>query len=342
MSFSNPASAETVIETFHIGSRSVPRPSVGLWQRLSPQWGTAPLSKIKKRFQALVEAGFTEFDMADHYGDAELLFGRFRTRCEDRDRICCATKICLFEKVDPTDEVMNAALSQRIKNVKAQSIDLCQFYVQHTLRRHYDNGEHFKALQYLHNDTRVSSLGAVDFDTLKMEQALAAGIALATNQVQFSLIDSRPTVKMGPLCVKHGVKLLKYGTLCGGFLADKWVGESAPALCGDGMTPSHRKIVAWGGWDLFHELLEALNAIAKKHGLSVSNVATRWVLDHEYVGAVIVGTRLGVSDRTDENPKVYGWRLDDGNLQKIEEVLQKSRREEMFEQMGDCGMEYIH
>ncbi|KAK7512709.1 putative general stress protein [Phyllosticta citriasiana] len=312
MSFSNPASAETVIETFHIGSRSVPRPSVGLWQRLSPQWGTAPLSKIKKRFQALVEAGFTAFDMADHYGDAELLFGRFRTRCEDRDRICCATKICLFEKVDPTDEVMNAALSQRIKNVKAQSIDLCQFY--------YDNGEHFKALQYLHNDTRVSSLGAVDFDTLKMEQALAAGIALATNQVQFSLIDSRPTVKMGPLCVKHGVKLLKYGTLCGGFLADKWVGESAPALCGDGMTPSHRK----------------------KHGLSVSNVATRWVLDHEYVGAVIVGTRLGVSDRTDENPKVYGWRLDDGNLQKIEEVLQKSRREEMFEQMGDCGMEYIH
>ncbi|KAK7552346.1 putative general stress protein [Phyllosticta citricarpa] len=301
--------ANIVIEPFHIGSRSVPRLFVGLRQCSSPQWGTAPLSKIKKHFQALVEAGFTAFDMDDHYGDAELLFGRFRTRCEDRDRIYCATKICLFEKVDPTNEEMNAALAQRIKNFKAQSIDLCQSY-------------------YLHNDTRVSSLGAVNFDTLKMEQALAAGIALATNQVQFSLIDSRPT-----------------GTLCGGFLADKWVGESAPALCGDGMTPSHREyeeIVAWCGWDLFQELLQALKVITEKHGLSVSNVATRWVLDHKYVGAVIVGTRLGVSDRTDENLKVYGWRFDDGNLQKIEEVLQKSRREEMFEQMGDCGVEYVH
>ncbi|KAK8153410.1 putative general stress protein [Phyllosticta citrichinensis] len=331
----------TDIETFQIGSRRVPRLFVGLWQCSSPQWGTAPLSKIKKHFQALVDAGFTAFDMADHYGDAELLFGRFRTRHEQPDRIYCATKICLFEKVDPTDDVMDAALAQRVKNIKAQSIDLCQFYVQH-----YKNGEHIKALQCLHKDTRVSSLGAVNFDTTKMEQALAAGIALATNQVQFSLIDSRPTVKIGPLCAKHGIKLLTYGTLCGGFLADKWVEQPAPALYSDGMTPSHRKyyeeIVAWGGWDLFQELLQTLNAIADKRSVSVSNVATRWVLGHAYVGAVIVGTRLGVSDRTEENLKVYGWSLHDSDLQKIEDVLKKSRREEMFEQMGDCGMEYIH
>ncbi|KAK8206248.1 putative general stress protein [Phyllosticta capitalensis] len=329
------------IETFQIGNHMVPRLFVGLWQCSSPLWGSAPLSKIKKHFQALVDAGFTAYDMADHYGDAELLFGRFRSKYAGPEKIYCATKICLFEQVDPTSEVMDAALAQRVKNVKADSIDLCQFYIQH-----YANGEHLKALKYLDNDARVSSLGAVNFDTAKMEQAIDAGIAIATNQVQFSLIDSRPTVKMGPLCAKHGVKLLTYGTLCGGFLADKWLGEPVPAMYSDGMTPSHRKyfeeIEAWGGWSLFQSLLQALKLIADKHGVSVSNVATRWVLDHEYVGAVIVGTRLGISDRTNENLKVYGWRLDDEDQQRVEEVLAKSRRSEMFEQMGDCGMEYIH
>lgn len=84
-----------------------------------------------------------------------------------------------------------------------------------------------------------------------MEQAIDAGITIATNQVQFSLIDSRPTVKMGPLCAKHGVKLLTYGTLCGGFLADKWLGEPVPAMYSDGMTPSHRKVSIcffWAGF----------------------------------------------------------------------------------------------
>lgn len=107
-------------------------------------------------------------------------------------------------------------------------------------------------------------------------------------------------------------------------------------------TKYFEEIEAWGGWSLFQSLLQALKLIADKHGVSVSNVATRWVLDHEYVGAVIVGTRLGISDRTSENLKVYGWRLDDEDQQRVEEVLAKSRGREMFEQMGDCGMEYIH
>ncbi len=47
---------------------------------------------------------------------------------------------------------------------------------------------------------------------------------------------------------------------------------------------------AWGGWDLFQSLLSVLRIIGDRHdGLSISNVATRWVLDHSFVAAVIVG-----------------------------------------------------
>lgn len=47
---------------------------------------------------------------------------------------------------------------------------------------------------------------------------------------------------------------------------------------------------AWGDWNLFQILLSVLRTIGDRHdGVSIANVATRWVLDHPFVGAVLVG-----------------------------------------------------
>ena len=48
-------------------------------------------------------------------------------------------------------------------------------------------------------------------------------------------------------------------------------------------------VQAWGTWDLFQLLLTVLRTIGDRHGRSIANVATRWVLDHPFVGAVIIG-----------------------------------------------------
>lgn len=99
-------------------------------------------------------------------------------------------------------------------------------------------------------------------------------------------------------------------------------------------------IRSWGGWPLFQELLRALQSIAQKHGVTVSNVATRWVLDFPYVGAVIVGARMGVSEQSAVNLGSLGWTLDGEDRARIDSILQRSLRKEMFESMGDCGGEY--
>jgi len=38
-------------------------------------------------------------------------------------------------------------------------------------------------------------------------------------------------------------------------------------------------IDTWGGWALFQELLAATKHVAEKHGASIPNVGTRYVLD---------------------------------------------------------------
>jgi hypothetical protein len=70
----DPRSAK--VEKFEIGRKSVSRIFSGLWQLASPEFGVASLSKINKQFAYHAQAGLASFDMADHYGDAEILFVR--------------------------------------------------------------------------------------------------------------------------------------------------------------------------------------------------------------------------------------------------------------------------
>lgn len=44
--------------------------------------------------------------------------------------------------------------------------------------------------------------------------------------MQFSLVDQRPLQLMGPYCEGSKTKILAYGTVCGGFLTDKYVGKA--------------------------------------------------------------------------------------------------------------------
>lgn len=331
--------APASLETFKIKDLDLPRLFAGLWQLSSPSWGIASQSQMFEQFSEYITRGFSAFDMADHYGDAEIIFGRLRSSLPRGEDVFGATKYCVFHKITVTPTVVRANILERCQRMSAEYIDLLQFHWQD-----YNDHQYIQALQILQGDERVRYLGLCNFDTARLEEVIDSNIDVVTNQVQFSLIDARPRFKMGEVCTRHNVKLLTYGTLCGGFLAEKWLGKPEPELFGADSTPSQRKyfemILTWGDWDMFQVLLRTLKDIAIKHSVSISNVATRWVLDFPYVGAVIVGARMGVSEHTEENLKTYGWRLDDDDQADIEKVLENSRREEVFKVMGDCGSEY--
>ncbi|KAH7129014.1 NADP-dependent oxidoreductase domain-containing protein [Dactylonectria macrodidyma] len=326
-------------ETFQLKDRRLPRIFSGLWQMSSPAWGAAPTSKIVNQFSKHIQGGFTAFDMADHYGDAEVIFGRFRSSYPHKNAIFAATKYCVFHPMEVSRKAVQDNVSERCNRLQQRKIDLLQFHWQF-----YDDKKYLDALRYLEDDERVDMIGLCNFDTKHLEEVLNSGITVHSNQIQFSLIDSRPAVEMGEVCLKHNIKLLTYGTLCGGFLAEKWLNKPEPEVYDDTITPSQRKyqgmIRSWGGWVLFQELLTALKSIATKHSVDISNVATRWVLDFPYVGAVIVGARMGISEHTDANLASFGWSLDQDDQDKVEKILDRSRRREMFETIGDCGAEY--
>jgi aryl-alcohol dehydrogenase-like predicted oxidoreductase len=164
---------------------------------------------------------------------------------------------------------------------------------------------------------------------------------VVSNQVQYSLIDLRPEARMVPFCQQQHVHLLTYGTLAGGLLSEAYLGQPEPrsaALNTASLRKYKQMIDAWGGWELFQELLTTLKHIAEKHRVSLANVAVRAILDRPAVAGVIIGVRLGLSDHREDNARLFGFTLDADDTEHIQTVVARSR--DLYRLIGDCGDEY--
>ena len=290
------------------------------------------------------DAGFTTWDLADIYGPAEDLIGKFRGRLSTLKGNEELNKTQAFTKWVPepariTRSTVNESIEKSLRRMNVNSLDLLQFHWWD-----YNNPYYMDALRFLY-DLRdrgtIKQVGLTNFDAERMQIMLDSDLRVISNQVQYSIIDRRPEVKMTPLCVKENISLLSYGTLCGGLISEHYLGKTQPSAA-ELDTLSLRKymrmIEAWGGWNLFQEILSVLKKIAQKHNVNIANVATRYILDKPAVAGVIIGVRLGIVEHRNSNAQVFNFNLDKSDVNDIEITCAKSRN--LFEAIGDCGDEY--
>jgi aryl-alcohol dehydrogenase-like predicted oxidoreductase len=311
----------------------------GMWQVAGGHGYIDPRKAVSEMVK-YHEAGFTSWDLADIYGPAEDFIGDFR-RSLPKDEL---PRVQAFTKFVPepgrmTRSFVEQSIDRSRKRMGVESLDLVQFHW-------WDYGnvawlDALKLLSELRDSGKVRNVGLTNFDTAHMQDMADAGVKIVSNQVQYSIVDQRPQVKMAEFCKKNDIVLLAYGTVCGGLLSERYLGRSEPSIA-ELDTPSLRKykkmIDAWGGWKLFLELLAVLKAVADKHHASIANVASRYVLDRPAVAGVIIGARLGISDHRQDNARVFGLLLDREDRERIEAVTHKSR--DLYALIGDCGDEY--
>lgn len=315
----------------------------GMWQ-VAGGHGYIDHEKAVEDMIKYHDSGFTTWDLADIYGPAEDLIGEFRRRLlklrgkGELERIQALTKW-----VPRPGKITRAAVIENIQKslnrMNVSSIDLLQFHWWD-----YNDPYYMDALKYLtdlKDNGIIKNIGLTNFDTERLQIMMDADLPIVSNQIQYSIIDRRPEVKMIPFCQKQGISLLAYGSLCGGLMSDRYFGREKPSI-GELDTLSLRKyyqmIEAWGGWNLFQELLSNLNTIAQKYNVSIANIATRYILDSPTVAGVIIGARLGIVDHRVSNEQVFNLKLGRSDLDAIDGVCKKSNN--LFETIGDCGDEY--
>ena len=312
----------------------IPRLVTGLWQvadmerdgrTLDPEQGAEALA-------AYAQTGLDAFDMADHYGSAELIAGQLLRRPAGATAKVL-TKWCP-EPGAMGEQTVREGVQRALDRLQVQRIDLMQL---HWWR--YEHPGYLDALAglaRLREEGLIGAIGLTNFDAAHLQMLCAHGLPVATNQVCMSLLDRRARGRMAEVCAHHGVQLLAYGTLGGGFFSERWLGAPEPATVDDWSKMKYRRFIdAVGGWAALQGVLRAAQQVAQRHGVSMANVATRWVLDQPAVAAVIVGARLGESEHRTDNLRVFDFRLDAADHAVLEEAFAATTP-----LPGDCGDEY--
>ncbi|HEY8109559.1 MAG TPA: aldo/keto reductase [Candidatus Nitrosotenuis sp.] len=315
----------------------------GMWQVSGGHGRIDPESAISEMF-SYHDSGFTTWDMADIYGPAEEYLGEFRKRLAKKRGESELDKIQALTKFVPSSGPMSRSIVEHyidksIRRMNVDTIDVVQFHWWDYTDTSYLDALHH--LSKIRDDGKIRHIGLTNFDTERIEIMVENGFNLVSNQVQYSVLDSRPEIMMAPFCQKHDIKLLTYGTLLGGFLSENYLKKPEPSksqLYTFSLQKYKNMIDAWGGWELFQDLLAVLDGIAKKHRVGIANVAAKYILDKPSVAGVIIGARLGISEHRSENAKAFSLNLDKEDNEKIKFVMSKSK--DLFSSIGDCGSEY--
>ena len=327
----------TSIERFDLSpDLSISRVVTGLWQiaDMERDGKTVDRDRAVAAIAHYDAAGMTTFDMADHYGSAELIAGDYRRRAPQAS-VQWLTK--WVPRPGPVSRVdVRAAVERALTRLGTNAIDLLQFHAWN-----YADPSWLEALfllQDLKREGLIRQLGLTNVDTAHLGIVIASGIEVISNQVSFSLLDQRARRGMVPFCQAHGVHLLAYGTLAGGWLSERWLGRDEPDWERTG-TWSQMKygrfIRAIGGWEALQRVLHAAATVGARHEVSIANVASRYVLEQPGVAAVIVGARLGERDHIDDTRRLFTWRLSHADRHDLQAAI-----DTLHPIPGDCGDEY--
>ena len=309
-------------QTIDLGAGvSVSRIAKGNWQLAERHGAAFDRERALADMAAFVDAGVTLFDCADHYVGVEDLIGEFcRRHPQQARRLRVSTKV--VPDLESLPRLARADLARIVDTSLArlgvERLDVAQFHWWDYRVPGYVEAMHW--LQDMQRDGKIALLGTTNFDTVRLGEILASGVRVATHQLQYSVLDHRPEHGMSALCAANGVSLLCYGVLGGGFVAERWRGAPDPrAPLANRSLVKYRLIIEdFGGWDRLQALLDVLAGIGARHGVSLSSVAVRYVLDKPAVAVAIVGARG--ADRLADTLGAFDFVLTDEERRAIDAI----------------------
>ena len=279
-----------------------------------------------------VEAGITTFDCADHYTGVEAMIGEFREAYPElAGTVQVQTKLVpdLDALATISRDYVTTIVDRSLLRLKVERLDLLQFFW-------WDFSipgavETALVLRELKDQGKIAHLGVTNFNVTQLTQLVDAGVPFLTNQVQYSLLDRRPERRMIEYCRQHGMHILTYGQLAGGFLSEAWLGRPEPQEPYQNRSLVKYKLIIddFGGWERFQSLLRVLERIGERHDVGIGAVAVRWVLDRPLVAGCIVGATS--TRHLASNVGIFAFSLTEQDHREINRVIEGNEQVQ-----GDC------
>ena len=304
----------------------------GCWQ-LAGDHGDVDRALAVTHMEHFFDAGIRNFDCADIYTGVEEMIGAFiKTLRHNRgsavaDTFKVHTKLVPnLDKLETTTHTdIEHIIDTSLKRLNLDRLDLVQFYWWDlSLGNPVEILSHLSTLQ---KKGKINKLGVTNWNEKQIQPFIDAGMDIVSAQIQYSIFDNRPKhSNFTKWCEDNSVKMLCYGSLAGGFLTEKWLGVTDdPGFMFENRSLIKYRLIIdeFGSWENFQSLLTAMHTIAQKHGVTISAVASRYVLEQKQVAAAIVGARY--SHHLDKTMQVFNLQLDNDDRAILDGFVQNSK-----------------
>lgn len=282
-----------------------------------------PQAEVNNVIDAALDMGINFIDTADMYtgGRSEELLG---VALKGRwDKVVLASKFYFPVGDGPNDRgtsryhLMNA-IEASLRRLQNETIDL--YYV----HRWDDTTPIEETLRGLDDLTRmgkiryvgVSAFAAWQLAHAKLLAEVRNWAPIVVIQSEYHMLERRVEQEILPYCRAHGVGLIPYYPLAGGFLTGKYKrGQPAPP----GSRGETNERVQQYMTDASYDKIEQLNAWAKAHDRGLNELALAWLMAQPQLCSVIAGaTKLA---HVASNVKAADWVLTMTELDEIKLIL---------------------
>ncbi len=304
----------------------IPRLGLGTWawgdrstwgmNDYDPSYG---FDTIREAYRASVAAGVTFLDTAEGYGngESERIVGRLlQEDPENRSRVVVASKFNPFPwKIFVSSSLMSS-LRASLERLQIPFVHLYQIHGPISLRSHAAMAD---ALAEAHGAGLVKAVGVSNYSEKEMRSIHAElgkrGIALASNQVEYSLLRTMPE-KVGLLaaCKQLGVVLLAYSPIAQGRLTGKYSAQNPPK--------GSRQFSNFPMAEV-EPIVAELRRLGESHGgRTPAQVALNWLICK---GAVPIPGAKNKS-QAEQNGGALGWSLTEEEVQRLEQLSKYGQR----------------
>jgi len=267
----------------------VSRICFGCWQ-LSPRfWGQIDLDEWRTALRKAVDVGVNFIDTADAYGDgfAESALGDWFAAEGTRDKFILATKFYHnFEQEervpDTSYDYIIRECEASLKRLRTDHIDLYQIHAWDPLTRPDEVAAAFTKLK---KDGKVRWFGVSNLNADQIRMYLQYW-PVESLQPLYNLLDRQVEEHELPLCLEKRIGVITYSSLARGLLTGKYTPDQT-------FTDMRANNERFKG-EKFRRILEAVKSLqpyADAYGLTIPQLAIRWILTHPAVTSAIVGVK---------------------------------------------------
>jgi aryl-alcohol dehydrogenase-like predicted oxidoreductase len=277
-----------------------------------------------------LDAGVNFIDTADGYsaGESEEILGKALADGR-RDNVVLAVKFGLPMDPDPNHRGagrrwITKAVEGSLRRLQTDWIDLYQVGVPDPIT---DIDETLSAMSDLVRAGKIRSFGASKAPPSEIVEAQWVADRrgherFRTEQPPYSLLTRAIEYDLLPTCQRHGMGVLAYSPLAGGWLSGKY--RKGQEVSGPGSAARLQRFP--GRWDASSpanatklDAADALGALADEAGLTLVQMAVAFAVRHPAVTSTIIGPRT--MEHLDGYLAADGIELSDDVLDRIDEIV---------------------